>query len=781
MHTRTALIVVLALSVCGLAAERCPATTYYVDFDGGSDAADGQSAATAFKHCPGDRGAQGSAKAAELAPGDTVIFKGGVRYRGSINVNWAGGEDRPITYDGNTAGRFGEGRAIIDGSEPLTDWQPCESAQACGGNPNWQKLYWAHIPRTPMYRVCLYEGDEFLCLARDPNVPDAFWPEDLATLRPRVDPDPFMETDVAVQGSKALRVNPGRPLVHLLDGSRHTSAILDPLAGAELTFAPQQAATITAVGIANCLQAGYAIAKEIAVSADGKEVLKATFSKEAALQRFDLPSPTTFRKLTVKVLSAYPNKLDLGAVAEVQAFDADGRNVLLANARTVYVDATYFTQEDAHAWDGAFFLVPASGHLRKQRVVGYDPGEHKIVMQRLAGTVYRRATHARYCTFGMLNALGVLDAPGEFHFNERPGAKGMHRVTLWPRDPGPDGPRKVSYPARYYAFDLRSEGHVVIQGFRIQKLGGAGGDAFAVSNHRVKTGRDIVIRGNEILRIGAGRRAVVIQLTAVEGALVEGNTISFNRYCTAVMASGCTNLVTRNNRLHRNGATAIDYYGCRNSKLLRNTLTDHKGVHANGITLYNGNKDCLVEGNRVSGGNNGMTIQGAENIVIRNNIFDGGGEAVSLAIWPQRPFRNVTVVHNVFLRTNRDSTYAASLFSNSRCIEGLVVRNNIMDGYALENYVDKDFPGEIDHNLYTWTGPSDHKKRGLGKGDLYEPDLKKIFADPDHDDYRLRPGSPAIDAGTDAGVDHDIEGKPVPRGKAPEIGAYEYVPGDAGE
>ena len=773
MGTRSVSIVVLGLSVCLLAASQAHGESYYVDFEGGSDSAEGTSPATAFKHCPGDRGAQDSAKAAALAPGDTVIFKGGVRYRGSIDVTWAGEQDKPVTYDGNTAGTFGKGRAIIDGSEALADWQPCESAEACGGNPNWQKLYYAHIPRTPMYRVCLYEGDEFLALARDPNVPDAFWPEDLKTLRPRVDPDPFTETDVAVEGAKALRVNPGRPLVYMLDGNGHTSAILDPLVGAALTFAPQKAATITAVGIANCLQAGYAVAKEVSVAADGKEVLKATLRKEAVLQRFDLPSPITFRKLTVKVLSSYPDKLDLGAVAEVQAFDADEQNVLLARARTAYVDATYFTQTDPHAWDGAFFLVPASGHLSKQRVVGYDPEEHKIIVQHLTGSVYRRATHARYCTFGMLNALGVLDAPGEFHFDETPGAKGMHRVTLWPRDPGTNGPREVSFAARYYAFDLRSEGHVVIQGFRIQKLGGAGGDAFAVSNHRVKTGRDIVIRDNEILRIGAGRRSIVIQLTGVEGALVEGNTISLNRYCTAVMASGCSGVVTSNNRLHKNGATAIDYYGCRSSKLLHNTLTDHKGVHANGLTLYNGNKDCLVEGNRVSGGNNGMTIQGAENVVIRNNIFDGHGEAVSLAIWPQRPFRNVKVLHNVFLRTRRESTYSASLFSNSRCIEGLVVKNNIMDGYALEHYADK-LPGEFSHNLYTYIGPTDHKARGLGEGDVFEPDLKKIFVDPEHDDYRLRPGSPAIDAGTDAGVDHDIHGTPVPQGKAPDIGAYEF-------
>lgn len=96
------------------------AATYFADFSAGNDASAGTSTGTAFKHCPGDVNATGTAAATTLAAGDTVIFKGGVSYvlavSGSfdcIDLNWNGTAGSPITYDGNSAGTWGTGKAII--------------------------------------------------------------------------------------------------------------------------------------------------------------------------------------------------------------------------------------------------------------------------------------------------------------------------------------------------------------------------------------------------------------------------------------------------------------------------------------------------------------------------------------------------------------------------------------------------------------------------------------------------------------------------------------------
>jgi hypothetical protein len=91
-------------------------STYYVDYASGSDANAGTSPSAPWMHAPGDPRSAGEAAATTLGPGDTVLFKGGVVYEGTVVIPWSGTAGRPITYDGNSAGNFGTGRAILDGA-----------------------------------------------------------------------------------------------------------------------------------------------------------------------------------------------------------------------------------------------------------------------------------------------------------------------------------------------------------------------------------------------------------------------------------------------------------------------------------------------------------------------------------------------------------------------------------------------------------------------------------------------------------------------------------------
>lgn len=110
--------VVLFMASLILMSDICSASAaiYYVDFSSGLDSNDGITTSAPLKHSPGDSNYSPSGIAPRsLSAGDTIHFKGGVQYNGTINVNWNGSFENSITYDGNSAGTWGSGKAIIDG------------------------------------------------------------------------------------------------------------------------------------------------------------------------------------------------------------------------------------------------------------------------------------------------------------------------------------------------------------------------------------------------------------------------------------------------------------------------------------------------------------------------------------------------------------------------------------------------------------------------------------------------------------------------------------------
>ena len=60
--------------------------TYYVDFSNGLNTNTGKSQTSAWKNCPGDSAATDVSAQTSFAPGDSVIFRGGVDYKGQTKV-----------------------------------------------------------------------------------------------------------------------------------------------------------------------------------------------------------------------------------------------------------------------------------------------------------------------------------------------------------------------------------------------------------------------------------------------------------------------------------------------------------------------------------------------------------------------------------------------------------------------------------------------------------------------------------------------------------------------
>ena len=167
-------VAVAALAGCSPAGS----TTWHVDYANGRDSADGRTPATAWKHAPGDRDATAGPAGARLQPGDTVLFRAGVPYRGTILLNASGTAERPITFTGLG---WGEGLGVFDGSDPVTLARPCGSAGDCGGAPGWQSLTRVEYATPQTERIVLFGAKGLYYLSQFPTPPDPFFSDDRAS------------------------------------------------------------------------------------------------------------------------------------------------------------------------------------------------------------------------------------------------------------------------------------------------------------------------------------------------------------------------------------------------------------------------------------------------------------------------------------------------------------------------------------------------------------------------------------------------------------------------
>ena len=142
-------------------------TEYYIDYENGDDMNNGLSELTAWKHSPGDASAADNPDNIVLQPGDVLLFKGGVVYRGEIRIQYNGEEGNPIIYKGDG---WGNEKAVIDGSDDLSgNWVQCMSASECKENPDFYNIYYTDMPDNFDFFSGFYEDNQFLWFAQDPD------------------------------------------------------------------------------------------------------------------------------------------------------------------------------------------------------------------------------------------------------------------------------------------------------------------------------------------------------------------------------------------------------------------------------------------------------------------------------------------------------------------------------------------------------------------------------------------------------------------------------------
>jgi hypothetical protein len=171
---RAAALAGLAL-LAGCGAEPVGGTSWHVDYERGSDAADGRTPETAWKRAPGDPAATGRAAAAKLLPGDTVLFRGGVAYRGTIRLAASGAAGKPITWSGLG---YGEGMGAIDGADPVRLVRACRDAADCGFAADWKGLSRIEYSQPPTARIVLFGKSGRYFVSQVPALPEPFFGDD---------------------------------------------------------------------------------------------------------------------------------------------------------------------------------------------------------------------------------------------------------------------------------------------------------------------------------------------------------------------------------------------------------------------------------------------------------------------------------------------------------------------------------------------------------------------------------------------------------------------------
>lgn len=460
---RPYLIFLTILSLGILTKPVASAATYYIDYAAGDDSQSGNTADQSWKFCPGDTKAGGRAAAQKLAAGDVVLFKGGVEYPGDLDMKFSGAPGKPITFDGNSDGKFGEAQAVFSGATHIT-MKKCSSAAAAGGAKAWQQCFYADMPQSidPL-SVNLFYGDKRGCLARSPNIPDPMWWQDMEGFEPVADQD---NTPTSVK-----------------------------------------------------------------------------------IGKYALPAGQKWEESYVGIW----NVVNLIIVKKIDSVSQDGKTI------------TY------------------------EKVDPHKTNRH----------------------FALFNHPSLIDQPGEYM-----AINGGKRLVLLlgAVDKAPD----VIISVRKYGINLNNQSHLLFKHLVLKNYSGD------INAQRSGSGiisweggtrcADIAIEDCESSYNQTLSRSAGLQMTGIDGLRIEKCKVSENAGCRGILLASCKGVTIRNNTLERNGGTGIALFGSNDTVVENNTVTGHMGMHANGITVYLGSTNVVVQRNIVITGQIPMTVQSAHDM-----------------------------------------------------------------------------------------------------------------------------------------------------------------------
>lgn len=226
------------------------------------------------------------------------------------------------------------------------------------------------------------------------------------------------------------------------------------------------------------------------------------------------------------------------------------------------------------------------------------------------------------------------------------------------------------------------------------------------------------------------------------------------------------------------------------SNLIFNNAT--QGLHLNGDISQGGTgmiQGALIEGNIIrNNGANGINGDGVTSSRIQNNIIYGNGKhgIVLYQIDAAAGSTGNVIVNNTIVQPN-SSGAAIQLVSGSA---NNTVYNNVLIGGSLGSFnisndskpgFVSDYNAVVDHFENDDTGAtytlSSWRTAMAQDAHSFVSNATALFVNPGSNDYHLKSGSPAINAGTSMSKlppATDFDGNARPQGGAYDVGAYEF-------
>ncbi len=181
----------------------------------------------------------------------------------------------------------------------------------------------------------------------------------------------------------------------------------------------------------------------------------------------------------------------------------------------------------------------------------------------------------------------------------------------------------------------------------------------------------------------------------------------------------------------------------------------------------------------------GMNNLIEQNLIISNSAATGGGGLYAYSTGPNTLRNNVVALN---ISDNQVGTgiyvedYAIGRIDHTTLVgtgqgsglysqQPILVRNMIIGGFATGVQYAGSAPFSIDGVLWYSNTQNTSGPVNVSHADSGAP----RFVDEANNDYHVRAGSPAIDAGINAGIANDLDGQTRPFGAGYDLGAYEFA------